>query len=62
MRLRQSLQKQGISLHIGGLKLPVQEILERSGALVSGPDLQLSRTSAQALVAMRVSSATKKAL
>ena len=59
MRLRQSLQKQGICLHIGGLKLPVQAILEKSGALVSGPDLQLSRTSAQALLAMRVSSATK---
>ena len=59
MRLRQSLQKQGISLHIGGLKLPVQAILEKAGALACGPDLQLSRTSAQALVAMRVSSATK---
>ncbi len=59
MRLRQNLQKRGIHLHIGGLKLPVQSILESAGALVSGPDLQLSRTSAQALVAMRVSNATK---
>lgn len=59
MRLRQSLQKQGICLHIGGLKLPVQAILDKAGALTTGPDLQLSRTSAQALLAMRVSNATK---
>lgn len=59
LRLRQSLQKQGICLHIGGLKLPVQEILERAGALTSGTDLKLYRTNAQALVAMRVSNATK---
>lgn len=55
MRLRQSLQKQGICLHIGGLKLPVQAILEKAGALAPGPDLQLSRTNAQALAAMRLS-------
>lgn len=59
MRLRQSLRKQGICLHIGGLKLPVQAILEKAGALVPGPDLQLSRTNAQALITMRVSCATK---
>jgi len=28
LRLRQSLQKRGIDMHIGGLKLPVQAILE----------------------------------
>ena len=59
MRLRQSLQKQGIALHIGGLKLPVQAILEKAGALTPGPDLQLSRTNGQALLAMRVSETTK---
>lgn len=59
MRLRQSLRKQGICLHIGGLKLPVQAILDKAGALASGPDLQLSRTNAQALLTMRVSCTTK---
>lgn len=59
MRLRHHLKKLGICLHIGGLKLPVQSILERSGALVQGTDLQLSRTCEQALLAIRASSATK---
>lgn len=58
LRIRQSLQKQGIRLHIGGLKLPVQATLEKAGALTPSPDLQLSRTSGQALVAMRVSGTT----
>ena len=42
LRLRRSLHKLGICLHIGGLKLPVQAILERAGALVPGPDLLLA--------------------
>lgn len=53
VRLRHSLQKQGICLHIGGLKLPVQAILEKAGALTPGADLQLSRTNAQALQLLR---------
>ena len=52
MRLRQSLHKQGIGLHMGGLKLPVEQILDRAGALVPGPDLQLSRTTAQAIASL----------
>lgn len=59
LRLRQSLQKQGIYLHIGGLKLPVEVILQRAGALTPGPDLHLSRTSEQALAYIRTSCATK---
>lgn len=57
-RLRQSLQKQGICLHIGGLKLPVQSILDKAGVLDAGADLRLSRNPQQALLAMRVQSAT----
>lgn len=53
MRLRQSLQKQGISLHIGGMKLPVEQILVRAGALMPGPDLVLYRTDAQALQSLQ---------
>lgn len=59
LRLRLSLKKQGISLHICGLKLPVQSILDKAGALTPGADLQLFRTSTQALLAMHVSSASK---
>jgi len=57
MRLRRSLQKQGISLHIGGMKLPVEQILSRAGALVPGPDLVLYRTDAQALLSLQKSPA-----
>ena len=53
LRLRHSLQKQKVQLHIGGLKLPVQAVLEKAGALAAGPDLLLSRTSAQALAGLR---------
>lgn len=53
LRLRRSLHKLGICLHIGGLKLPVQAILEQAGALVPGPDLLLSRTNSQAVLNMR---------
>lgn len=49
VRLRLSLQKRGISLHIGGMKLPVERILSRAGALVPSADLVLYRTDAQAL-------------
>lgn len=49
VRLRLSLQKQGIALHIGGMKLPVERILSRTGALVPSADLVLYRTDAQAL-------------
>ena len=52
LRLRRSLQQQGIALHIGGMKLPVEQILLRAGALVPGPDLVLYRTDAQALSAL----------
>lgn len=53
LRLRQSLQKRGISLHIGGLKLPVQDTLARAGCLSLGSDLFLYRTSHQALTTLR---------
>ena len=52
-RLRLSLQKRGICLHIAGLKLPVQDILSRAGCLTLGTDLLLYRTSGQALTTLR---------
>ena len=53
LRLRQSLQKRGIDLHIGGLKLPVQAILDKAGCLSPGPGLHLHRTNTQALAFLR---------
>ena len=60
VRLRRSLQKQGIALHIGGMKLPVEQILVRAGALVPGDDLVLYRTDAQALSSLAPSTPTPK--
>ncbi|MES2975801.1 MAG: SulP family inorganic anion transporter [Pseudomonadota bacterium] len=45
------LQERGITLHISGIKLPVEKVLRRSGALADGPLLQMYRTDADALVA-----------
>ncbi|MDH1902455.1 STAS domain-containing protein, partial [Comamonas aquatica] len=53
LRLRQSLQKRGIDLHIGGLKLPVQAILDKAGCLSPGTGLHLHRTNTQALAFLR---------
>ncbi|MGN1057102.1 MAG: SulP family inorganic anion transporter [Comamonas sp.] len=60
MRLRHSLRQQGKSLHIGGLKLPIQNILDRSGALAPGADLHLYRTNAAALDFLRQIAAPRK--
>lgn len=53
LRLRKTLQQHEITLHIGGMKLPVEQILVRSGALDSSQDLVLHRTEAQALYALQ---------
>ena len=49
--LRQWLAGQGITLHISGIKLPVERVLEKAGALQAGPLLQMYRTDTDALVA-----------
>jgi SulP family sulfate permease len=38
-------------LHISGIKLPVERVLERVGALQQGPLLKMYRTDTEALVA-----------
>jgi len=53
VRLHHLLQTRGGVLHVSGLKLPVQHVLERAGALVAGPHLVTYRTDVQALVALR---------
>jgi SulP family sulfate permease len=46
------LAERGISLHISGIKLPVETILRRAHALDDGPWLRMYRTDAEALAAL----------
>ncbi|MBC7603843.1 MAG: sodium-independent anion transporter, partial [Ramlibacter sp.] len=52
MRLRKLFEQDGITLHISGIKLPVERVLERSGALYASERLAMYRTDAEALVAL----------
>jgi SulP family sulfate permease len=49
--LRAMLAGRGITLHISGIKLPVEQVLKRAGALEEGPLLRLYRTDVDALLA-----------
>lgn len=51
-QLRAMLAERGITLHISGIKLPVEQVLRRAGALQEGPLLRLYRTDAEALHAL----------
>jgi sulfate permease, SulP family len=51
--LRRSLLERGTRLHVIGLKLPVEQLLRKAGALDEGPLLHLYRTDADALQALR---------
>jgi SulP family sulfate permease len=50
--IRRLLESQGVRLHISGLKLPAQQVLERAGLLAPGPMLFSYRTDAEALAAL----------
>ena len=50
-QLRQHLQDRGITLHISGIKLPVERVLKKAGALDEGPLLRMYRTDVDALLA-----------
>lgn len=52
-RIRALLRQRGGTLHLSGLKLPVEDCLRRAHALDAGPDLALYRTDAEALAALR---------
>jgi sulfate permease, SulP family len=52
VQLRAHLAERGISLHISGIKLPVETILRRAHALDDGPWLRMYRTDAEALAAL----------
>lgn len=46
------LQERGITLHISGIKLPVESVLRRAGALAESPLLRMYRTDVDTLVAL----------
>jgi SulP family sulfate permease len=50
-QLRKLLLERGITLHISGIKLPVERVLEKAGALQPGPLLKMYRTDTEALLA-----------
>jgi SulP family sulfate permease len=50
-QLRRLLAERGITLHLIGVKLPVERVLQKAGALGEGPLLKMYRTDAEALQA-----------
>ena len=52
MRMRRQFEPKGITLHISGIKLPVERVLEKSGALYAHPLLAMYRTDADTLLAL----------
>jgi len=48
-RLQSVLHEQGVTLHLVGIKLPVETALRTAGHLTDGPMLRLYRTEADAL-------------
>jgi len=51
--IRRLLESQGVRLHLSGLKLPAQQVLERAGLLKPGAMFFSYRTDAEALAALR---------
>ncbi len=51
-QLREDLAKKGVTLHISGIKLPVEQILQRTNLLDDSPLLKMYRTDAEALAAL----------
>jgi SulP family sulfate permease len=47
-----SLAAQGITLHISGMKLPVEEVLLRAGQLQGDKQLRLYRTDAETIASL----------
>jgi SulP family sulfate permease len=50
-QLRQMFESRGIHLHVSGIKLPVERVLRKAGALYDSPLLAMYRTDAEALQA-----------
>ncbi|TFZ03040.1 SulP family inorganic anion transporter [Ramlibacter henchirensis] len=49
--LRRMVQGRGMTLHVSGMKLPVETVLRKAGELQEGPLLKLYRTDVEALLA-----------
>ena len=52
-QVHRQLASRGITLHISGIKLPVETALQRAGELLEAPQLKLYRTDTEALQALR---------
>jgi SulP family sulfate permease len=52
-KLEAMLRERGISLHISGMKLPVETVLRRAGCLQAHAGLHLYRTDAEAIAQLR---------
>ena len=52
-QLRRQLASRGITLHISGIKLPVEKALHRAGELNEGTYLKMYRTDAEAIQALK---------
>lgn len=52
-QLRRALAERQITLHLSGIKLPVEKMLKRAGELPDSPWLRLYRTDADALAALQ---------
>jgi sulfate permease, SulP family len=52
-QLRTALTARGITLHISGIKLPIEKVLLKTDVLQAGPLLRMYRTDAEALQALR---------
>ena len=50
-QLRNVLADRGITLHVSGIKLPVENVLKKAGALKESPLLVMYRTDTEALLA-----------
>ncbi|MCJ0765109.1 SulP family inorganic anion transporter [Variovorax terrae] len=57
-QIRQVLAARGITLHISGIKLPVETVLRRAGELSEGPLLRLYRTDAETMAALQQTAET----
>jgi SulP family sulfate permease len=52
LKIAGQLQLRGITLHISGMKLPVEQALERAGWQAAAPELKLYRTDSEALTGL----------
>jgi SulP family sulfate permease len=58
-QIRQQLLARGITLHISGIKLPVETVLRHAGELPEGPMLKLYRTDTETLAALGACTKTR---